>query len=102
MKLLTKAIERKLPKLYATEDIKIHKKVAQVKYFNPVGNSTWYGIEYDPVSKVFFGYYSDNSNNSGLGYFSLQELETLKLPYGLSIERDMHFIPDELGNIINL
>ena len=48
MKLMTKEIEKKLPKLYETENIPVEDKVAVVKYFNPCGAGTWYGIEYDP------------------------------------------------------
>lgn len=47
MKLMTKDIEKKIPKLYDTENIPTEDKVAYVKYFNPINNWTWYGIEYD-------------------------------------------------------
>jgi len=30
-----------------------------------------------------------------LGYVSLQELESVTLPFGLKIERDMYFTPDK-------
>ena len=30
-----------------------------------------------------------------LGYVSLQELESVELPFGLKIERDMYFTPDK-------
>ena len=45
MELLTKEIEDKLPALYSTEDIPLDKKVAVVKFFNPVGSWSWYAIE---------------------------------------------------------
>lgn len=100
MKLMTKEIEQMLPALYAT-DGKEDKQVI-VKYFNPCGAGTWYGIEYNPEEKLFFGYvdlYGDG--NGELGYFSLVELESINLPFGLKIERDIHFSPTSLKELIN-
>lgn len=50
-KLLTKAIERKLPRLYETEEIPTDEKVVQVKFFCITNGWTWYGVEYDPEEK---------------------------------------------------
>lgn len=36
-----------------------------------------------------------------LGYFSLSELESVKGPLGLKIERDLYFKPTTLKKIIN-
>ena len=98
MKLMTKAIEKKLPKLYATENIPHEEKIAIVKFFNPTGMGTWYGIEYDPESREFYGYVELYFPE--FGYFSLTELESLKLPYGLKIERDLYFKPTKVGEIM--
>jgi hypothetical protein len=35
------------------------------------------------------------------GYFSLRELETTKGRFGLSIERDRHFPPQTVQNLID-
>ena len=56
MKLLTKEIEKKLPAFYETEEIPIAEKIVQVKYFCPWGSLTWYGVEFDPKTNVFFGF----------------------------------------------
>ena len=53
MKLMTKAIEKKIPALYATEGISEPNKRAFVKFFNPMGSATWYGVEYDPDERIF-------------------------------------------------
>lgn len=88
-KLLTKEIEKKLPPLY-TNDGKDPKGVRViVKFFNPCGAGTWYGTEYDPENRLFFGW--AKITDGELGYFSLDELETLSLPFGLSIERDLYW-----------
>lgn len=100
MKLMTKALEKKIPNLHETDnesDLTI-----KVKYFNPCGAGTWYGIEYDPINKIFFGYVDLYGNGDGeLGYFSLEELESIRLPFGLKIERDLYFDEVKLSSITN-
>lgn len=101
MKLMTKEILKKLPKLYDTEEIPCEEKVAIVKYFNPCGAATWYGIEYNENTQEFFGYIDLYGNKEGeYGYFSLKELENLKLPFGLKIERDLYFNPKKMSEIL--
>ena len=96
MKLLTKEILNRLPKLYSGEDIPLEDKVVQVKFFNPVGAGTWYGVEYDPKTKIFFGYVSIFGDyNDEWGDFSLTELENYRGKFGLGIERDMSFTPEK-------
>ena len=99
MKLMTKAIEKKIPALYASEGISEPNKRAFVKFFNPMGSATWYGVEYDPDERIFFGYVAGCVENEW-GYFSLDELEALRLPFGMRIERDMHFEPTLMSDII--
>ena len=90
MKLLTKAILKKIPALYA-QDGKGLDAIAYVKFFNPCGNWTWYGTEFDPIERRFFGLVV--GFESELGYFSLDELEAFRGPLGLGIERDLSFDP---------
>ena len=52
MKLLTKEIKKKLPKLYSQE--KVEDPIVQVKFFDPVGSFTWYAYEFDGED-LFFG-----------------------------------------------
>lgn len=102
MKLLTKEIIKRLPKHYETQDIPTKDKILQVKFFDPTGNWTWYGVEYDPNTRTFFGYVEGFDNE--WGYFTLDELETAKQGHtgltALPIERDICFDPckfSELG-----
>jgi len=61
------------------------------KYFNPTGSGTWYAVSYDPETREFFGYVSIFGDYCDeFGNFSLDELESLELPMGLKIERDMY------------
>jgi len=91
MKLLTKELEEKIPRLYTTENTPQDKKILQIKYFTPDSNWSWYVTEYDPNEKVFFGLVIGFEKE--WGYFSLEELENIKGPLGLHIERDTSFKP---------
>lgn len=103
MKLLTKAIEKKLPPIGTIDavleatDRQPADPMVWVKFFCPWSNWTWYGIEYDPEDKIFFGYVEGLENE--LGDFSLTEIEELRGPFGLTIERDMYFEPIRLSQI---
>ena len=96
MKLLTKQIQRTLPKLYE-QDSKGLNAIAYVKFFTPDSNWTWYGTEYDGED-TFFGLVDGFEKE--LGYFSLSELESVKGPYGLKIERDLYFVPTTLKQLM--
>ena len=91
MKLITKAIEKKLLKnpIYSSADKNIREVL--VKFFNPCGIGTWYVFESEKNGNdwTFFGLV--DLYEKELGYFTLSELESIKLPFGLSIERDLYF-----------
>lgn len=90
MKLMTKEILNKIPNLYA-QDGKGDEAVVYVKFFNPVGEATWYATEYDPETKTFFGWVELFQGEGELGYFTLDDLESVKLSFGMGIERDCYF-----------
>lgn len=89
MMLITKEIANKLPNLYANENTKPENIKVPLKLFNPTGIGTWYITEYDPETEMAFGYC--DLGYPELGYVSINELKIVKLPYGLSIERDIHW-----------
>jgi hypothetical protein len=62
-----------------------------VKFFNPVGAATWLATELDRDGDTLFGLADLGFGCPELGSFSLSEIETVRLPFGLSIERDLHF-----------
>ena len=89
MKLMTKELEERFEMVGSQEDIKDPLVIA--KYFNPTGAGTWYATEYNPDQRLFFGYVSIFGDiNDEWGYFSLDEIESFKGPFGLSIERDLY------------
>lgn len=92
MKLLTKELENRFEQIGSQEEIPMGDKIIIAKFFNPSGAGTWYATEYDPIEKIFFGFVSIFGDwNDEWGSFGLKELEEIKLPFGLTIERDIHF-----------
>ena len=87
MKLLTKEQRTKLLKNNATPD---EDKKPVVKLFSPVGAATWLLSSIDK-NDIAFGLCDLGFGEPELGFVSLQELQEIKLPLGLSIERDLHF-----------
>lgn len=96
MMLLTKALAKSLPPLRSTDGMGDN-AVAKVKFFDPTGSWTWFATEYDPDSRMFFGLVFGHEVE--LGYFSLDELKSIKGRFGLGIERDLHFNPMTLADI---
>jgi len=104
MKLLTAEIRKKLPPLY-TQETKGGKAVAHVKYFTPDSNWTWWVTEGSPVTDEsgkevdfhFFGLVEGHEKE--LGYVALSELESVRGPLGLPLERDLHWQPKTLEEI---
>ena len=92
MKLLTKAVLKQLPPLYANEDKGLD-VLAVVKFFTPDAGWTWYGSEFDGED-VFFGLVI--GFEAEYGYFSLSELKTVRGSLGLPVERDLYFRPKAL------
>lgn len=96
MKLMTKEIEKRIPPI-GTQDGKGDNAVVYAKFFTPDAQWTWYAMEYDKNSRVFFGLVIGHATE--LGYFSLDELERVEGPLGLQIERDKWFEPMTIGKI---
>lgn len=102
MKLITKEIEKKFEEfpLYSQDGKGLNAEVL-VKFFNPTGVGTWYITEANKLEDgdyEMFGYcHLGDDENAEFGNILLSDLEDIKLPYGLKIERDMY-----LKNGINL
>jgi hypothetical protein len=104
MKLLTQEIRRKLPPLYSQE-AKGGKAVVHLKLFTPDSSFTWYITEGSPIKDEggkevdfhFFGLVEGHEKE--LGYVALSELESVRGPMGLPIERDLWWKPKTLEEI---
>ncbi len=98
MELLPEEVRKQLPPLYSQEYEQ--DPMVYVKFFHPNSYWTWYATEFDPQQGIFFGWvYGDFPE---LGYFSLAELEEVKDPLGMGIERDLHFTPMRLSEVKKL
>ena len=103
-KLLPAEIRKKLPPLYGQED-KGGKAIVFLKLFTPDSGFTWWITEGSPVKDEngkevdfhFFGLVEGQFKE--LGYISLKELERVRGPMGLPIERDIHWKPKTLDEI---
>ncbi len=94
-KLLTEDIRKKIPPLYSQENVK--DPIVHVKFFTPWTQWTWYATEFDGKD-IFFGWVVGLEKE--LGYFSLSEMESVRGPGGLMIERDMYFKPKPLSEVM--
>lgn len=65
--------------------------VPVLKLFNPVGAATWLATELDSDDDTLFGLADLGFGCPELGYFSLSEIASVRLPFGLGIERDIAF-----------
>ena len=115
MNLLPKEITASLPSLNSRQRVK--DPLVRLKLFSPVGKATWYITKGSPIGKngeviagkggipvaydpavhtdfVFFAYVTGLVEDADeWGEVSLKELEALRLPLGLRVERDLDFIP---------
>jgi len=104
MKLLTQEIRKNLPPLYAQEN-KGGKAVVYLRLFTPDSGWTWFLTEGSPIKDAsgqevdfhFFGLVDGHEKE--LGYVALSELESVRGPLGLPIERDLHWQPKTLEEI---
>ena len=65
--------------------------VPVLKLFNPVGAATWLATELAEDDDTLFGLADLGFGCPELGYFSLSEIASVRLPFGLGIERDISF-----------
>jgi hypothetical protein len=95
MKLLTGELRRRLPALYSSENEP--DPVIHAKFFTPWTGWTWYATEFDGED-LLFGLVRGLEEE--WGYFSLRELEALRGPGGLRVERDLYFEPAPVSRVL--
>jgi hypothetical protein len=65
--------------------------VPVVKFFNPLGTATWLCTELDADGDTLFGLADLGFGTPELGSASLSEIASVRLPFGMGIERDIGF-----------
>jgi hypothetical protein len=104
MKLLPCKIRERLPSL-GGQDGKGGNAIAYAKCFSPDSSFSWFITEGSPVRNkendvvdyILFGLVDGQFKE--LGYFRLSELESVRGPMGLPIERDLYWKPKTLEEI---
>ena len=97
MKLLTKELLKKLPPIGHSIETK-EEPQAIVKWFTPNSNWTWYVAEYDPENGMCWGLVDGFEKE--FGFFTIDEIQKLKGPLKLPIERDMWFEKCNLNSLV--
>ena len=100
MQLLTDELRAQIPALYAQEKEK--DPIVYAKFFTPWTGWTWYITEGSEQGGdfIFFGYVIGLEKE--WGYTSLNELQSVRGPGGLTIERDLHFTPKRQSEIAEI
>jgi hypothetical protein len=88
-----------LPKLGDTEHAKQSDVKVVAKFFTPDSNWTWYVTEFDGNDRCF-GFVCGLEKE--FGYFSLRELQAVRGPMGLGVERDRYFANRTLADVLEL
>ena len=99
MKLLTEALKKKIPGIYSGELPSAPRPRRFIcKFFDPCGSWTWYVLEGEQREDGDFLFYGlVDGMEKEWGYFMLSDLESVRGPLGLGIERDMHFEDEEVA-----
>jgi len=100
MKLMTKTLEKRFARIGSQESADDPLIVA--KFFNPCGAGMWYATAYRPEQKEFYGYVSIFGDECDeWGFFSLEELESVRVAFGLGIERDLYWTEKRASEVIS-
>lgn len=95
MELFPAEIKDKMPRIGHFDDAQnITDAYVTLKLFNPIGSGTWYVCEanFDEEDMPAYGYVTGLGDDE-LGFFSLKELQEVRLKHGLPIERDVSWNP---------
>ena len=95
MELIPKELISSIPKLYETEEQT--DPIAYIKLF--IDGWSWYITEISIDKNICFGYVESPFCSGELGYFSLEEIKSIKGSLGIGVERDLEFKPTKLSNI---
>ena len=95
MELIPKELINTIPKLYETEEQT--DPIAHIKLF--LDGWTWYITEISIDADIAFGYVVSPFCSGELGYFSINEIQTIKNSLGIGVERDLYFKPCKLSTI---
>ena len=89
-----------IPRDTSTVPAKEH--IVYVRIFTPDSSWTWYVVEYNPESRIAFGFAINWSmpEFAEWGSFSIAELESVRGGLGLHPERDFWFTPSLFPEVV--
>jgi len=86
MKLLTKTLQKQLPALYSQETVE--DAIVRAHFFNPSGQGDWWITEGSVEGDDYIMFGLCDLGDPELGYVSINEMQDVRGPFGLGIERD--------------
>ena len=98
MNIFPNELRQTVPPLHSQEGIA--DPVVHLKFFTRDANWTWYVTEGSPEDDdfIFFGFVVGLEEE--WGHFSLSELSEARGPSGFPVERDLHFVPERLRQVL--
>ena len=96
MKLMTKEIQKKAEKQYDLGSDMEQMVVA--KFFDPMGSWKWFLMNKHKDDNYCWGIVKGISVE--VGSFNIEELQNLKLPFGMAVERDLYFEPMKAKDVL--
>ena len=103
MKLITKKLKKRFAAQGDTSGKKARDIMVIAKFFCPWGSASWFATDYYTDSNTCFGYVNLGEpfeDCAELGCFSINELEELRGPAGLKIERDLYWHEQTLEEVV--
>lgn len=97
MKLLTQELRETIPPLRSTENEEA--PLVRLHLFTPDSNWDWWITEGEEVDDDYHFFGLVRGHAVELGYVSLRELESVRGPLGLPIERDLFWVPVPLPEV---
>ena len=92
---MTKEIKEKAEKQY--DEGSDMEQMVVAKYFDAMGDWKWFLMNMDKDGDYCWGIVKGHEVE--MGSFSMKELESIKLPFGLKIERDTLFEPMKASDV---
>jgi Protein of unknown function (DUF2958) len=98
MELLPEEIKKSLPALYSQESLS--NPIAHAKFFTPDAGWTWFVTEGSEEEGDWLLFGSVIGLEEEWGYFLLSEIESIRGPLGLPVERDLWFQPGPINEVL--
>jgi Protein of unknown function (DUF2958) len=95
---LADELEQFLPPLYAQEELG-EDAIVYVHFFNPCGTGDWWITEGSREDGDFIMFGLCDLGFLELGYVSLNEMQAVRGPLGLGIERDLYWRPKTMRDV---